>query len=84
MRMLAAVTHAQLEFTVEPFIAGEPGAHVLAAVTAAEALGVRVEMGPFGTSATVAIEQVGAACAAVVDAALVAGASRVSVSVERG
>lgn len=84
VRMLAGVTQVQLEFTVEPFTAGEPGAHVLAAIAAAEALGARVEMGPFGTSATVATERVGETCAAVIDAALAAGASRVSVSVERG
>lgn len=81
--MLAVVAQVQLEFTVEPFNTGEPGAHVLAAIAAAEALGVSVEMGPFGTSAIVSATRVGEMCAAVVDAALAAGATRVSVAVEQ-
>src|SRR3954468_22609447 len=39
-----------VEFTVEPFTEGSPGPHVQAAVDAAEASGVTVEFGPFGTT----------------------------------
>jgi len=36
-----------VEFTVEPFVDGEPGPHVQAAVDAAEASGLTTEFGPF-------------------------------------
>ena len=39
-----------VEFTIEPFVEGEPGPHVRAAVEAAEADGVTVDFGPFGTT----------------------------------
>ena len=59
----------RVEFTVEPFVPGAPGPHVLAAVDAAAAHGLTVEFGPFGSSGE--------------GAALEAGASRVSVQVSR-
>ena len=39
-----------VEFTIEPFVEGEPGPHVRAAVEAAEQSGVTVDFGPFGTT----------------------------------
>ena len=39
-----------VEFTIEPFIEGAPGAHVTAAVAAVEKRGLIVEFGPFGSS----------------------------------
>ena len=83
-RTLPAVADAVLvEFTVEPFTEGSPGAHVLAAVEAARACGVEPSMGPFATSVHVDAELVGVVTHAVVDAALAAGATRVNVTVER-
>lgn len=38
-----------VEFTIEPFVEGDPGVHVTAAVAAVEAHGVAVEFGPFGS-----------------------------------
>ena len=38
------------EFTVEPFVPGDLGPHVRAAIDAAAATGAVVEVGPFGTS----------------------------------
>ena len=38
-----------VEFTIEPFIEGDPGVHVTAAVAAVEAHGVAVDFGPFGS-----------------------------------
>jgi hypothetical protein len=73
-----------MEFTVEPFVPGAPGPHVTAAVGAAGRYGA-VEMGPFGTRVVLTGESDDgpAACAAaVVRAALAAGATRVSLSVE--
>ncbi|HET6950328.1 MAG TPA: hypothetical protein VFI47_08135 [Acidimicrobiales bacterium] len=39
-----------VEFTIEPFVEGEPGPHVRAAVDAARASGLAVDFGPFGTT----------------------------------
>ena len=38
-----------VEFTIEPFVEGDPGAHVTAAVAAVEAHGIAVDFGPFGS-----------------------------------
>jgi len=77
----AVALHA--EFTVEPFTAGAPGPHVTAAVDAATAAGLDVEVGPFGTSVRGDDELVIETVASVLRAALEHGASRVSVQVER-
>ena len=73
----------RVEFTVEPFVAGAPGPHVLAAVDAAAAHGLTIEFGPFGSSAEGDDAVVVPAIEAVIRAALDAGASRVSVQVSR-
>lgn len=73
-----------VEFTIEPFVEGEPGTHVLAAIAAARAHGADVEIGPFGSDCTVESARAGAIVGAVVDAALVNGATHVSVHVESG
>jgi uncharacterized protein YqgV (UPF0045/DUF77 family) len=70
------------EFTVEPFNAGEPGPHVQAAVDAATAAGLGVEIGPFGTAISGDEEQVVETVATILRAALANGATRVSVQVE--
>jgi uncharacterized protein YqgV (UPF0045/DUF77 family) len=72
-----------VEFTVEPFVEGEPGPHVLAAVEAAERSGLAVEVGPFGTTVTGDDDAVLAVVDAVVRAAVGAGATRVSLQVVR-
>jgi uncharacterized protein YqgV (UPF0045/DUF77 family) len=76
-----------VEFTVEPFVEGDPGPHVRAALAAAEdaaaRTGLRVEFGPFGTSITGAGRAVLDALDAVVRAAVTAGATRVSLQVSR-
>lgn len=71
------------EFTVEPFVEGAPGPHVQAAVDAARAAGVTVDFGPFGTSMTGDDAAVLTAIDAVLAAALAAGATRVSLQLER-
>jgi uncharacterized protein YqgV (UPF0045/DUF77 family) len=73
----------QLEFTVEPFVEGAPGPHVQAAVGAAEAAGLAVEFGPFGTAASGDDPAVLAAVEAIVRAAVDAGATRVSLQIAR-
>ena len=72
-----------LEFTIEPFVEGHPGPHVLSAVAAAEALGVTVEFGPFGSTCTVPSERVADVTGAVVAAAFAHGATHVTLHAER-
>jgi uncharacterized protein YqgV (UPF0045/DUF77 family) len=72
-----------VEFTVEPFVEGAPGPHVQAAWGAAEASGLTVERGPFGTSLAGDEAAVLDAVDAVVRAAVAAGATRVSLQVAR-
>lgn len=72
-----------VEFTIEPFVAGEPGPHVLAAVAAVEALGHEVEFGPFGSSCRIDPDEVGAVTAAIVEQAYANGATHISVHTER-
>ena len=72
-----------LEFTVEPFVPGAPGPHVRAAVAAAEATGLAVDFGPFGTTLVGPDDVVLEALSEVVRHAMDAGATRVSIQVER-
>ena len=72
-----------VEFTVEPFVEGRPGPHVTAAIAAAESCGLDVEVGPFGSSVVVDLNEVGAVIAALTDAAMANGATHVSVHVAR-
>lgn len=73
----------QLEFTVEPFVEGQPGPHVTAAVSAAEAVGGSIEFGPFGTTCTASDDTMPDVVAALVRAAFANGASHVSLAVAR-
>ena len=74
----------QLEFTIEPFVEGQPGPHVTAAVGAVEALGGTVEFGPFGTTCTAADDVMPDVVAELVRAAFANGASHVSMHVVQG
>jgi uncharacterized protein YqgV (UPF0045/DUF77 family) len=71
-----------VEFTIEPFVEGAPGSHVLAAVASARQVGVEVEMGPFGSTCDVPARDVGALVGAITDAAIGQGATHVSIHVE--
>jgi uncharacterized protein YqgV (UPF0045/DUF77 family) len=75
-------TTVVVEFTIEPFVEGEPGHHVTAAIAAVEALGLTVDVGPFGSSFTCSATSVGDAVKAVLDAAYSHGATHVNVNVE--
>ena len=44
------VVEISAEFTIEPFVEGAPGPHVRAAINVAEAAGLAVDVGPFGTA----------------------------------
>ena len=74
----------RLEYTVEPFVEGAPGPHVRAALDAAEAAGLEVEFGPFGTTVGGSEEAVLSATDRILRAAIDAGATRVSLQLVRG
>ena len=71
-----------LEFTSGPFTEGIPGPHLSPAVAAAEAFGVSVEFGPFGSSCTVTQAQVAEVSGAIVAEAFANGATHVSLHAE--
>jgi uncharacterized protein YqgV (UPF0045/DUF77 family) len=69
----------ELEFTIEPFVEGQPGPHVLAAIAAAEAAGLRVNVGPFGSSCRADAATMPEVVAAIVAEAFGHGATHVSI-----
>lgn len=72
----------RVEFTIEPFVEGQPGPHVMAAIDAARALGHEVEVGPFGSGCVVPADRTAEVVAAVVGAALGHGADHVNIDVQ--
>jgi hypothetical protein len=72
-----------IEFTIEPFVEGQPGPHVISAIEAAQALGYEIDFGPFGSSCSVPAAEVGQVARAVLDAAFANGATHVSLHTER-
>ncbi len=72
----------EVTFTVEPFVAGHPGPHVLAAVEAVRAAGPEVEFGPFGSSFAVSPDHVGRVVGGLLDAAYANGATHVSLQID--
>ena len=77
------MTTLVVEFTVEPFVEGQPGPHVKQAVAAVERHGLKVDFGPFGSSFSVDVEQMPTVVADMMRAAYSNGATFVSVSVAR-
>lgn len=72
----------KVEFTIEPFVDGDPPERVNKAVAAVEVLGIAVEIGPFGSSFVASRELVGQALAALITTAYENGATHVSVDTE--
>lgn len=72
------------EFTIEPFVEGDPGPHVLAAIEVAESAGLAVEIGPFGTSVSGDPEVVLSTVDGILRAAVANGATRISLQVNVG
>jgi hypothetical protein len=70
-----------LEFTIEPFVEGRPGPHVVAAVEAARGFATDVDFGPFGSSCVVSTDVVADVVAAVTRAAIAHGATHVSLHI---
>lgn len=75
---------ARAEFTVEPFVDGNPGPHVTAAVEAVRLSGLDPEIGPFATAVRGDAIAVTDAVLAMLTAARRAGAQRVSLQIDFG
>ena len=72
-----------VEFTIEPFVEGDPGPHVTSAVAAVEAHGIAVDFGPFGSLFSVDAETLPIVVADLLRVAYGNGATFVNVSVSR-
>jgi uncharacterized protein YqgV (UPF0045/DUF77 family) len=72
-----------VEFTIEPFVEGQPGPHVTSAVAAVEQFGLEVEFGPFGSSFRAPADRIGEVTAAMLQAAFAHGATYVTFQAER-
>lgn len=69
------------EFLIEPFVEGEPGEHVQAALDAFDRRGLTVELGPFASLAAGDIDAVAAAIADMVRESMAAGATSMRIHV---
>ena len=78
------VVQIPAEFTVEPFVEGAPGPHVLAAIQVAESAGLAVDVGPFGTTVVGESGLVLRTVDGLVRAAIDSGATRVSLQLTVG
>jgi hypothetical protein len=74
--------HVSIEFTIEPFTDGAPGIHVTSTIAAIEAMGVAVDVGPFGSSIVVASSLVGDVLSVLTSTAYANGASHVTIDTE--
>lgn len=72
----------KVEFTIEPFVEGDPPPRVTATVEALERLGVAVDIGPFGSSFTVSEDLIAEAMATLVRVAYANGATHVALDTE--
>ncbi|MEN8234601.1 MAG: thiamine-binding protein [Actinomycetota bacterium] len=71
------------EFMIEPFTEGSPGPPVLAGIDAVREQGFDPEVGAFGTTIVGEPGRVAEALRSMVDAAMDAGATRVTVQIDR-
>ena len=76
-------TNIKVEFTIEPWVDGDPPERVNLCIAAIEALGITVDVGPFGTSFVASVELASTALAAVIAMAYQHGASHVSIDTQR-
>lgn len=70
-----------VEFLVEPFVEGDPGDHVMAAVKAFTSRDLEVDFGPFSSVATGPLDELGDAISAMVTDAMGAGATTINLQV---
>lgn len=76
-------TNIKVEFTIEPWVDGDPPERVNQCIAAVEALGISVELGPFGTSFIASSDIAGPAVSAVITTAYEFGATHVAIDVEK-
>lgn len=81
LRLRCGAVH-RVEFTIEPFVEGQPGLHVTRAIDAVRALGHEVEVGPFGSAVAVPAEASAAVVAAITREAFAHGADHVNIDIE--
>jgi uncharacterized protein YqgV (UPF0045/DUF77 family) len=72
----------RIEFTIEPFVEADPGAHVTAPVDALRERGIDVEIGPFGSSCEVADRHIGDVVATIARIAIEHGATHLNIDIE--
>jgi uncharacterized protein YqgV (UPF0045/DUF77 family) len=77
------VRRVRAEFTIEPFVDGDPGPHVGAGLDAVRAAGFEPDVGPFGTMIEGDPARVHDALRVMLDQATAAGATRVSIQVSQ-
>lgn len=68
-----------VEFTIEPFTDGAPGVHVTTTIAAIEALGVSVDVGPFGSSLVVHQSKVAEVLSVLSSTAYANGATHITI-----
>lgn len=75
----------EVEFTTEPFVgeADEAPAHALRALNAATEAGLTADFGPLGTLVSGESDDIVRAVGPIIEAALQAGASRITLQVHR-
>jgi isopentenyldiphosphate isomerase/uncharacterized protein YqgV (UPF0045/DUF77 family) len=74
-------TVQRVEFTVEPFVEGQPGRHVTEPLEAVRALGIDVDFGPFGSRCVAPTDDAAEVVATIVRSALANGATHVNIDV---
>ena len=73
------MSRVRVEFTIEPFVDGQPGPHVEAGLAAVRGMGLDAEIGPFGTTIEGPVASMAGAIHALLIDAVSAGATRVSI-----
>ena len=76
-----SVNVKRVEFTIEPFVEGQLGSHVSEPIAAVRAMGVDLEVGPFGTGCSVDDHLSADVVAVVVRTAFEHGATHVNLDV---
>jgi uncharacterized protein YqgV (UPF0045/DUF77 family) len=77
------VANVKVEFTIEPWVDGDPPERVTRCISEIEALGISVELGPFGTSFVASADVASDAVSKVVSTAYANGATHVSIDIEK-
>ena len=76
-----AAERVSIEFLVEPFVGGDPGNHVAAAINAFTTRDLDVELGAFSSTASGQIDEIGPAVNAMLIEAMNAGATAIHLQV---